>query len=255
MSQDIKDYIHERYSNKYPPETFEQFYTEYQNIKPFKACENVWESGQSISEEAFFIMRLSTQFYFKQAFGAMKFILDTDANLFEDLSEGNIGTPGRLAKVYCGNDLHDDTEMGCGRWAKPPRIASFPNEQTKALPITKRVDLVSNCSHHTLPFSTMFRDDAYAVVSYIPSKKVLGISKLQRVIDHISRRYWLQEDLTLAIYKAISEAAETDDVFVRLVNVVHTCESLRGSQTKDGSFTSEMYGGRFEDPEVRKELY
>ena len=251
---DIFDYIEDRFKVKYPDADFRKCYSEYSNIKPFKANENLWETGQSTTEEAFYILRLATQYYFKLAFEAMKIDIDNDPNLYERLSEGNIGTPGRLAKVYCGANLEDDTELGCGRFSKPPRIATFPNEQTKALPITKRVDLVSNCSHHTLAFSTMFRNDSYAIVSYIPAKKVLGISKLQRVIDHVSRRYWLQEDLTLAIYNAVSEAAETDDVLIRLCNIVHTCESLRGSQSKDGTFTSEMYGGKFEDPEVRKDI-
>ena len=251
---DIFDYMRDRFEMKYPDADFNKYYSEYSNIKPFKANENLWETGQSTTEEAFYILRLATQYYFKLAFEAMKIDIDNDPNLYERLSEGNIGTPGRLAKVYCGANLEDDTELGCGRFSKPPRIATFPNEQTKALPITKRVDLVSNCSHHTLAFSTMFRNDSYAIVSYIPGKKVLGISKLQRVIDHVSRRYWLQEDLSLAIYNAVSEAAETDDVLIRLCNIVHTCESLRGSQSKDGTFTSEMYGGKFEDPEVRKDI-
>lgn len=250
------DYVKVRYYDKFGlyRDDFELQYESYQNIKNFKANENIWETGQTISEEVHYIMRLCTQYYFEQAFKAMKIDIINDPNLYEDSSTGNIGTAGRLAKVYCGADLHDDTELGCGRWAKPPRIATFPNEQTKALPITKRIDLVSNCSHHTIPFSTMFRNDSYAIVSYIPNKKVLGISKLQRVVDHIARRYWLQEDLTLAIYKAVSEAAETKDVYVKLNNIVHGCESLRGSQSKDGAFTSEMYGGKFEDPEIRKEI-
>lgn len=246
-------YVKKRFLMKYSEEAFLLAIDEYSNLRPFKANENIWESGQQVSEECHYLMRLTTQYHFKQAFDAMKISFD-DPNVWECMAEGNIGTPGRLAKVYCGANLSDDTELGCGRWAKPPRLATFPNEQTKALPITKRLDLVSNCSHHTLAFSTMFREDSYAVVSYIPNKKVLGISKLQRVVDHIARRYWLQEDLTLAIYKAITQAAETEDVFVKLVNIVHTCESLRGSQSKDGSFTSEMYGGRFEDPDVRKDI-
>jgi len=251
---DMYNYVKERYATKFDVEDFDKFHDEYKKIKTFKANENIWETGQTISDEAFYIMRLATQYYFKLAFEAMKIDVENDPNLYENLDDGNIGTPGRLSKVYCGKDLNDDTELGCGRWTHPPRIASFPNNQSTPLPITKRVDLVSNCSHHTLAFSTMFRDDAYAIVSYIPDKKVLGISKLQRVVDHIARRYWLQEDLTLKIYESVSKAAETEDVFVKLVNVVHTCESLRGSQTKDGSFTSTMYSGKFEDPEVRKEI-
>ncbi len=247
----LREYVESRYNKKY--NDFTKYFDEYSKIKNFAPDGNLWESGQEISEQAHYIMRLSVQFFFSKAFMAMKMDLD-NPNVKEILEEGNIGTSGRLAKVYCGDGLHDSTEMGSGRWSIPPRIASFPNEQTAPLPITKRVDLVSNCSHHTLPFSTMFRPDSYAIVSYIPKDKVLGISKLQRVIDHISRRYWLQEDLTLKIYEAIKESAKTEDVLVRLVNVVHTCEKLRGTQSQDGAFTSEMYGGKFKDPELRKEV-
>lgn len=253
-NNDVKVYVQEYFEKKYEDLDFEHFWNEAKYLNDFKANENVFEDGTGISEPAHYIIRVTTQYYFKLAFKAMKIDIDNDPNLYERLEDGNIGTPGRLAKVYCGANLEDDSELGSGRWSKPPRIATFPNEQTKALPITKRVDLVSNCSHHTLPFSTFFRTDAYAIISYIPNKKVLGISKLQRVVDHIARRYWLQEDLTLKLYQTISKIAETDNVYVRLNNVVHTCESLRGSQTKDGSFTSEMYGGRFEDSSVRAEL-
>lgn len=100
----------------------------------------------------------------------------------------------------------------------------------------------------------MFRDDAYAIISYIPEDKILGISKLQRIVDWVARRGHLQEGLTQAIYEEVCAVAETENVYVKLCNIVHTCESLRGSQAKDGSFTSEYYGGEFSDAEKRKEV-
>jgi GTP cyclohydrolase I len=183
----------------------------------------------------------------------MKINLD-DPNTTEEINEGNIGTPGRLAKMWVGSGLDDSTELLSGRWTKPPRIANFPNDHNQKLPITKRVDLVSCCSHHIAPFSSFFREDAYAIVSYIPNEKVLGISKLQRVVDWIARRGWLQESLTKKIYDIISEVAETESVYVKLVDISHTCESLRGSQTRDGAFTTEYYGGEFNDPDIRREV-
>jgi len=100
----------------------------------------------------------------------------------------------------------------------------------------------------------MFRDDSYAIISYIPEDKILGISKLQRIVDWVARRGHLQEGLTQMIYEEVSAAAETANVYVKLCNLVHTCESLRGSQSKDGTFTSEYYGGEFENFENRKEV-
>lgn len=220
---------------------------EYKRLKDFKISENVEVVG-GISEEAHFIMRLVTQYHMEQVFQAMKIDM-TDANV-----AGDKGTPYRFVKMYCGNDLHDETELLSGRWANRPRLASFPNESNQKFPITKRVDLVAVCSHHTAPFSSMFREDSYAIVSYIPEGTILGISKLQRIVDWVSRRGHLQEGLTQAIYDEVSKAAESKNVYVKLCNIVHTCESLRGAQSKEGSFTSEYYGGKFEDPELRRQV-
>ena len=95
-------------------------------------------------------------------------------NVTEDESFGNIGTPGRIIKMWTGAGLHDDRELLSGRWSKKPRLAKFPNTHDTHIPITKRVDLTAVCSHHMAPFSTTFREDAYAVISYIPADFVSG---------------------------------------------------------------------------------
>jgi len=244
-----KQYINAGYDN----DKYEDAYQEYQKLESFRANENV-EAVGGISAEAHFIMRQTVQFYIEKAFEAMRIDLN-DPNVQTVQEEGNIGTPGRIAKVWTGFDTKDMTELGSGRWCKKPRLASFPNTNTDTnIPITKRVDLISNCSHHFISFNTVSRDDSYAVISYIPDTKVLGISKLQRLTDWVSRRFWLQEDLTKAIYDEISKAAETDSVFVKLVNITHGCEQLRGAQSSDGAFSSEMFGGKFTNPEIRKQV-
>ena len=133
-----------------------------------------------------------------------------------------------------------------------PRLATFPNDGEQQLPITKRVNLISNCSHHFVPFSTDFSEDSTVIVSYIPKNKVLGISKLQRLVNWVGQRFWLQEDLTKELYRVIAKAAETEDVYIELRNIKHGCEFLRGAKSKDGSFTSVFYRGKFTDPEVRQ---
>jgi GTP cyclohydrolase I len=194
-----------------------------------------------------------------KVFDALKIDLD-DENTKEDLRTGNIGTPGRIVKMFTGSNLSDDTELMSGRWIKPPRLATFKdklNEKdfgypiNKNIPITKRIDIVALCSHHAVPFSSMFREDSYAVISYIPETYVLGISKLQRIANFISRRGWLQEDLTRELYKEIANAAGTKSVYVKLYNLVHNCEFLRGAQSTDGCFTSEFYGGKFNKKKYR----
>jgi len=225
----------------------------YENSKSFAANDNVFdtEDGKNWDDKVHFIMRWTTGNYIKKAFEAMKIDL-SDPNISQNLSEGNIGTFQRIAKVWCGFDTHDDKELGGGRWSKRPRLASFPNNGNKNIPITKRVDIVSNCSHHFITFSSVARPDSYAIISYIPDKFVLGISKLQRVADWISQRFFLQEDLTKMLYDEVKSAAKTDSVYVGLFNMVHGCESFRGAKSSDGAFTSEYYGGAFEDVNIRE---
>ena len=247
MNKELRRFVKTRYEDA-GFKKFNIFMKEYEEIKDFKISENIWDTGQKISKEAHYIMRLVAEYYYINFFKAMKIDMN-DANV-----SGDKGTPYRVTKMYTGSNLEDDTELLCGRWSKPPRIASFPNTHHSKFPITKRIDVTAVCSHHTAPFSTKFREDSYAIVSYIPNEKVLGISKLQRVVDNISRRGHLQEELTQKIYEYVSEVAGTEDVYVKLNNLSHTCESLRGTQSSDGAFTSEYYGGAFKDPELRGQV-
>ncbi len=243
----LKEYVLEKFQERFPAKEFMTAWTEYNQLQDFKISENVQSVG-GISEQAHFIMRIVTEYHITQAFKAMKIDLQ-DPNV-----GGEKGTPYRMTKMYCGNNLKDDTELLSGRWSARPEIASFPNESGQKYPITKRVDIVSVCSHHVAPFSTLFRDGAYAVISYIPDQIVLGISKLQRIVDWVARRGHLQENLTKMIYDEISKAALTESVYVRLHGLVHTCESLRGAQSSEGTFTTEYYGGNFTKYDLRREV-
>lgn len=245
------DFVKNRYQGVSP---FEEAFELYVLLPDFAPDANITEATANYNVDVQTIVRLMTQYYLTLAFKAMKVDLD-NPNVQELPEHGNIGTPGRIAKVWCGASLSDDSELGCGRWTKKPRIASFPNTSTdQNIPITKRIDIISNCSHHGITFSTLARPDSYAYISYIPDEHVLGISKLQRLANWISKRFWLQEDLTNALYKEIAEVAKTESVYVKIVNATHGCESFRGSQSNDGAFSSEMYGGKFSDPELRREV-
>lgn len=243
----LKEFVAERFNNEFPDFDFEQAWQEYNLLDDFKISENV-ESVGGISPEAHYVMRIVSEYFFTQAFKAMKVDLN-DPNV-----GGYKGTPFRITKMYTGAHLNDDSELLSGRWANKPQMASFPNQHNQKLPITKKIDIVAVCSHHLAPFSTMFRDGAYATVSYIPSETVIGISKLQRIVDWVARRGHLQEDLTIMIYNEVAKAAQTESVYVRLSGLVHTCESLRGTQSKDGAFTSEYYGGDFENFDLRSQV-
>ena len=274
QAADIIDYVHndlklsseqfqnlqEYFKSKYPNENLLTTLLKLRDLKPFAAGGNVFESGQTIDEPTLLCMRWVAGLKMEEVLDILKFDRQ-DSNLVQDLSVGNIGTAQRWAKTITGDSLECDNEMMCGRYAKPPRIATFPANEPgtnlvprEPLPVTKRVDLSSVCSHHFLPYGTLIGDGAYAIVSYIPGDFVLGISKLQRVADHIARRPTIQEDLTKELYRAISEAAQTPDVYVGVFNAKHTCEYLRGSQSHDGSLTTEWFGGKFEDRKLRESV-
>jgi len=173
-----------------------------------------------------------------------------DPNVKENLKEGNLGTPGRIIKMWMGANTHDDRELMGGRFHTPVRLAKFPNEISESEyknPIIKEIDLTAVCSHHFAPFGTLVSNNpnAKVIVAYIPDKFVLGISKLQRVVRYISQRGWLQEDLTKAIYDEICKTAETNSVYVKLKNIEHSCEKYRGAMSQGDGFTTEYYGGDF----------
>lgn len=267
FSQDIArdpdrmNFLMDHYKAKFGNlDDFEFFYNQYITLPAFKACENIHEvairnAGQEpivdnenefiiddpINDKIHWIMRIQTQWFLTQAFKAMKVDLEDPNVAVNALGKG---TPGRIAKMWCGNDPEDTTELGSGRWNREPAISCFPNEDGEnASVVTKQVDVVSCCSHHFLPFSTF--DGGKAYIAYKPGKYVLGISKLQRYVSWASRRFWLQEDLTSYIGKTISRIAETPDVYVRLEGLVHGCEKFRGANAKNGSLTTEYRGGIF----------
>lgn len=253
--------LQEYFKSKYPNENLLTTLLKLRDLKPFAAGGNVFESGQTIDEPTLLCMRWVAGLKMEEVLDILKFDRQ-DSNLVQDLSVGNIGTAQRWAKTVTGDSLECDNEMMCGRYAKPPRIATFPANEPgtnlvprEPLPVTKIVSINSVCSHHFLPYGTLIGEEgAYAIISYIPGDFVLGISKLQRVADHIARRPTIQEDLTKELYRAVSEAAQTPDVYVGIIRARHTCEYLRGSQSSEGSLTTEWFGGKFEDRKLRESV-
>jgi len=246
--------LKQAYEQEFGTNDFEEQFALYENTKVFNPDGNVFEdSNPNWNDKAHFIMRFLATEKLKEVFKIMKIDL-SNPNVAQDLDSGNIGSPGRVIKVWNGADTHDDSELGGGRFGVKPRIASFPNNGVSTIPITKRVDITSNCSHHFLAFSTAFRNDSYAVISYIPGKRVLGISKLQRIANWVSQRFFLQEDLTKKLYEEVSIVAETEDVLVAIINATHSCEKFRGARTSDGAFTSMYYGGKFKEDSIRNSV-
>lgn len=262
ITEKALEYLKDKYKRKFGSlENFEKDLQLYKELPVFKASENIHEiltdyshrESLSDDEERFiknnslrygvhWIMRSLATYYMTEVFKAMKIDLE-DPNIRENALLKS--TPGRIVKMWCGNDSEDTTEIGSGRWNKEPYISCFPNTNDDHSIITKEVDLVSCCSHHFLPFHTF--DGGKAIISYRPNKYVLGISKLQRFTNWASKRFWLQEDLTNYLGKTIARIADTEDVYIRLEGIKHGCEQFRGASSKEGSLTTEYKSGCFKD--------
>lgn len=168
---------------------FSYVFKEYQELIDFAPSGNIYESGQTMSDGAHFLMLELTKYRMKEVFKAMKMDL-TDVNVEENIETGNIGTPGRIAKMWCGGSLNDTTELLSGRWSKAPRMASFQKDETgdsSELPITIETEIKAVCSHHFIGFNNNPNDkDSKVIISYIPEKgKRGGLSKiLDLLITH-----------------------------------------------------------------------
>lgn len=155
------------------------------------------------------------------------------------------GTPLRVAKAFV-NDL----AAGC--YENPPKITSFPSNGYDGMVFQGGIPVKSMCSHHHLAFT------GRAYVAYIPSTdgRVIGLSKLNRIVEFYARRPQIQEGLTVQIHDAINEVCERNRGVAVVVSATHTCACLRGIK-HDGCEmkTSKLSGDFLEDGPTRAEFY
>lgn len=161
-----------------------------------------------------------------------------------DLNDDSIsGTPYRVAKMYVKeifSGLDPDNK---------PRISLFDNKYNyNKMLIEKNINLNSTCEHHFLPIT------GKAHVSYISSGKVIGLSKLNRIVQYYSHRPQVQERLTKQIYDELKNVLDTDSVMV-VIEAKHMCVSSRGIKDYTSSTVTEMYGGDFNIYNKRDEFY
>ena len=161
-----------------------------------------------------------------------------------DLEDDSInGTPYRVAKMYVKeifSGLDPDNK---------PKISLFENKYNyNKMLIEKNINLNSTCEHHFLPIT------GKAHVSYISSGKVIGLSKLNRIVKYYSQRPQVQERLTTQIYNELKEVLDTESVMV-VVEAKHLCVSSRGIKDYTSSTITEMYGGDFNIYNKRDEFY
>ena len=155
-------------------------------------------------------------------------------------------TPRRVAKAFV-NDLAE----GC--YNKPPKITAFDNvDKYDGLVFQGNITVHSFCSHHHLPFV------GNAHVSYIPGKdgKVIGLSKLNRIVEWFSRRPQVQENLTMQIHKHIDKVCEENKGVAVLVEADHMCACIRGVKHNSTMKTARMSGAFLDKGDLtRQEFY
>ena len=168
------------------------------------------------------------------------YIMDT---LGLDLSDDSLrGTPMRVAKMYV-----EEVFSGLNPKNKP-EVKLFENKYNyKEMLVEKDIKVHSFCEHHFVPIIGV------AHVAYINSGKVVGLSKLNRIVDYYAKRPQVQERMTVQIANELKEALGTEDVAV-LIDAKHMCVSLRGVEDTSSSTVTASYGGAFQNEETKKEF-
>jgi len=161
-----------------------------------------------------------------------------------DLTDDSLkGTPRRVAKMYV-------QEIFSGlNPANKPQIALFENKyKYNEMLVEKDITFYSNCEHHFVPII------GKAHVSYISNGKVIGLSKINRIVQYFAKRPQVQERLTVQIAEELKRVLQTEDVAV-IIDAVHLCVSSRGVQDNSSKTVTSFYGGKFSNEEVKKEFF
>lgn len=244
ITQDCFEYIKVKFNKKY--DNFDDALGGYRKLNAFKISDNIFESGQNITDSEHYIMRLISQYYMEKVFDSMLINMD-DENVCANENEGNIGTPGRIIKTWTGANTADMDELMSGRWNKEPRMARFKSDEDKS-PVFVETSLDAVCSHHAIRFGDDNTDkDSFVVVGYFPDKEFGGISKINRYVRWCATRGWLQESLTNYIGKKVKEKFNTDSVYVGIFNAKHGCASFRGALDRNASTSTVFISGKFKE--------
>lgn len=152
------------------------------------------------------------------------------------------GTPDRVAKMYI-----DEIFAGLNP-ANKPKVALFDNKyQYNQMLVEKDITFYSNCEHHFVPII------GKAHVAYISSGKVIGLSKLNRIVQYYAKRPQVQERLTNQIGEELKKILQTEDIAV-IIDAKHLCVSSRGIKDDTSATVTSYYSGQFNTPEKINEL-
>lgn len=160
-----------------------------------------------------------------------------------DLTDDSLkGTPYRVAKMYV-----EEIFSGLDPENRPVARKFNNNYDYGDMVIEKNIRVNSFCEHHFLPFI------GKAHVAYISSGKVIGLSKINRIVDYYSQRPQVQERLTLQIANDLSEALETEDVAV-FIDSKHLCVGLRGIRDMSSSTITTEFRGAFQEKDTQRKF-
>ena len=160
-----------------------------------------------------------------------------------DLTDDSLkGTPKRVAKAWV-NEL-----FGGLKPEKMPKTSTFDNKYSYTeMLVEKNITVYSTCEHHLLPII------GKAHVAYFSKGTVIGLSKMNRIVDYFAKRPQVQERLTMQVVKALQKALGTDDVAC-VIDAKHLCVNSRGIRDVDCSTVTAEFGGKFKDKNVKREF-
>lgn len=160
-----------------------------------------------------------------------------------DLNDDSLrGTPNRVAKMFV-NEIFSGLNP-----EKMPSTSTFENTYKYGeMLVEKNITVYSTCEHHLLPIV------GKAHVAYISSGRVIGLSKMNRIVDYFAKRPQVQERLTMQIVQELQKALGTQDVAC-VIDAKHLCVNSRGIRDIESSTVTAEYGGKFKEAQTRKEF-
>jgi GTP cyclohydrolase I len=160
-----------------------------------------------------------------------------------DLTDDSLkGTPNRVAKMFVKEIF------GGLNPAKKPKASTFANNYKYGeMLVEKNITLYSTCEHHLLPII------GKAHVAYISNGSVVGLSKMNRIVDYYAKRPQVQERLTMQIVQELQNVLGTQDVAC-IIDAKHLCVNSRGIRDIESSTVTSEYGGKFKEEATRSEF-
>ena len=160
-----------------------------------------------------------------------------------DLTDDSMkGTPNRVAKMFV-KEL-----FGGLNPTRKPNASTFENNYKYGeMLVEKNITLYSTCEHHLLPIV------GKAHVAYISNGRVIGLSKMNRIVDHYAKRPQVQERLTMQIVQELQIALGTEDVAC-VIDAKHLCVNSRGIKDIESSTVTSEFGGKFKNKQTRREF-